>query len=404
MVPSKEKILAPHTQNEELARTQDALKAIGADFAILSSDENVTYVSHYAVPTDFGPASAQRYVAPMAYFAVDAGAPARGESGLIVSDSYAAGATQASALGQVHMYACFVLDYDVSPRANYLDALRKVLRESGIGSTRKTIAIEEKSLPVAAYRLITAEYPNVTLIDAGPALQQARLVKTARELDLLRAAAEVNKAGHTALVEACKRAGQSEFDMWSAVINAMEKRAGGPVIVFGELVTGARCAVVRYPGGPLHVMTHPGNLALMDMSTRVNGYWTDCTNTLVIGDVEPTATQRKYGVAAREAFHAAAEKLRPGNKAHEAFDAAAATFAKHGLTIGHYGGHQIGVTVNEHPRLVPWEQTVIQEGMVFSIEPGSYEGPEGSAGARMEKSVIVHQSGPEILCDFEWGF
>jgi Xaa-Pro aminopeptidase len=42
--------------------------------------------------------------------------------------------------------------------------------------------------------------------------------------------------------------------------------------------------------------------------------------------------------------------------------------------------------------------------MVFSIEPGAYEGPEGEAGARMEKSVIVHDSGPEIICDFEWGF
>jgi Xaa-Pro aminopeptidase len=192
--------------------------------------------------------------------------------------------------------------------------------------------------------------------------------------------------------------------MWSAVVRAMEEKAGHSLFVFGELVTGARCSVVRYPGGPQAVTTKAGDLALMDQSTRLNGYWSDCTNTMVIGGVEPTETQKKYGVAAREAFHAAADKLRPGNKAHEAFDAAAATFAKHGLEIGHYGGHQIGVTVNEHPRLVPWEQTVIREGMVFSIEPGAYEGPDGSSGARMEKSVIVHQSGPEIICDFEWGF
>lgn len=192
--------------------------------------------------------------------------------------------------------------------------------------------------------------------------------------------------------------------MWSAVIKAMEQKAGHSLFVFGELVTGARCAVVRYPGGPQAVTTRAGDLALMDMSTRLNGYWTDCTNTMVIGGIEPTETQEKYGVAAREAFHAAADKLRPGNIAHEAFDAAKATFAKHGLEIGHYGGHQIGVTVNEHPRLVPWEQRVIREGMVFSIEPGAYEGPEGSSGARMEKSVIVHQSGPEIICDFAWGF
>src|SRR5690606_5055825 len=112
--------------------------------------------------------------------------------------------------------------------------------------------------------------------------------------------------------------------------------------------------------------------------------------------------QKRYGVAAREAFHAAAETLRPGRKAADAYEAASATFAKHGLKIGHYGGHQIGVTVNELPRLVPYDDTPIQAGMVFSIEPGSYEGPDGEVGARMEKSVIVHESGPEIICDFEW--
>src|SRR5262249_24237358 len=238
----------------------------------------------------------------------------------------------------------------------------------------------------------------------GAALDSARRIKTARELDLLRAAADVNKAGHIELLNQCKQAGKNEFEMWSAVIRAMETKAGHSLFVFGELVTGQRCSAVNYPGGPQNCVTSPGDLALMDMSPRVNGYWSDCTNTMVIGGVEPTANQKRYGVAAREAFHAAADTLRPGRKAHEAYDAAKATFAKHGLEIGHYAGHQIGVSVNENPRLVPFEQTVVEEGMVFSIERGAYEGPQGNAGARMEKSVIVHASGPEIICDFEWGF
>ena len=102
--------------------------------------------------------------------------------------------------------------------------------------------------------------------------------------------------------------------MWSAVINAMEQKAGHSLFVFGELVTGARCSVVNYPGGPKNVTTQPGDLALMDMSTRVDGYRTDCTNTIVIGGVEPTAKQILYGVAAREAFHAAAEICAPVTK------------------------------------------------------------------------------------------
>jgi len=69
----------------------------------------------------------------------------------------------------------------------------------------------------------------------------------------------------------------------------------------------------------------------------------------------------------------------------------------------HYMGHQIGVVVNELPRIVPYDHTPIQAGMVFSLEPGAYEGPGGTSGARSEKMVLVTESGPEVLSKFEWG-
>ena len=59
-------------------------------------------------------------------------------------------------------------------------------------------------------------------------------------------------------------------------------------------------------------------------------------------------------------------------------------------------GHQIGVTVNEDPRLVPYDHTPIEPGMVFSVEPGVYGGELGT-GARCERVVIVREDGPEIL-------
>src|SRR3954470_10554646 len=101
--------------NLELSRTRAELKALGADFALSTSGENVTYVSHYEVPVDFGPAAAQRYVPPMAFFDVNGSG-----SSLIVSDSYAAGAKQNSALDEVHVHECFLLDRPVSPRENFL--------------------------------------------------------------------------------------------------------------------------------------------------------------------------------------------------------------------------------------------------------------------------------------------
>jgi Xaa-Pro aminopeptidase len=71
--------------------------------------------------------------------------------------------------------------------------------------------------------------------------------------------------------------------------------------------------------------------------------------------------------------------------------------------MAHYAGHQIGVTVNEFPRLVPYDHREIEAGMVFSVEPGAYQGPGGTFGARAEKMVLVTESGPEILSTFQWG-
>ena len=96
--------------------------------------------------------------------------------------------------------------------------------------------------------------------------------------------------------------------------------------------------------------------------------------------------------------------LRPGARCSDAAEAIRATMERHGLPVAHYGGHQIGASVNERPRLVVYDDTVIQPGMVFCVEPGAYAGEGGRTGARAEKTVLVTENGPESLSEFEWGF
>ena len=140
----------------------------------------------------------------------------------------------------------------------------------------------------------------------------------------------------------------------------------------------------------------------MDLGVRYRGYWSDCTNTFVC-DAEPTAEQLRYYRAARDAFDAAVAELRPGQRACDAHIAAAGALEKHGLKPAHYAGHQIGASVNEGPRLVPYDESEISAGMVFAVEPGAYGGPEAGTGARAEKLVLVTEHGPEILSRFQWG-
>jgi Xaa-Pro aminopeptidase len=58
--------------------------------------------------------------------------------------------------------------------------------------------------------------------------------------------------------------------------------------------------------------------------------------------------------------------------------------------------------VNEPPRLLPFDETPIEPGMVFAVEAGAYAGPGGAVGARSEKLALVTEAGPELLSGFPW--
>ena len=384
--------------NEELTRAQSALAAAGCDFALLSSLANVTYVSHFEVPLPIGAGAEFAYGPPLALFA------ARGTAScLIVPDGSANAAAEQSGLADLLAFDTFDGFAAKDSQSAFLARIGEALRQVGLASSPAVLGVEFRALPYAVAVLLATAFPKARLVDAGPALEQARMIKTEREIALLRRAVQIGDIGHVALAELIREPGQSEFAIWAELTARMYRAAGHEIPIVGELVTGPRTRVVAYPAGPRDRVTEMGDAALMDISQRVGGYWSDCTNTHIVGGVAPTAEQLRYARASQDACEAAMAALRPGARASDAWDAAEAAFQRHGLTSAHYAGHQIGVAVNEPPRLVQYDHTPIQAGMVFAVEPGVYQGPSGSFGARSEKMVLVAESGPEILSRFEWG-
>ena len=386
-----------NTPNEELVRARAALAAADCDLALLSSIANVTYVSGFEVPHAVGVSAAVTYAAPFAVVSVRDSA-----TWLAASAFNTAQAKRESRLDQVLTFAAFDSLEATDARGTYLGALRTALEQAGLKNAGR-LGVEGRALPYGAAAFLADHFPQVQLIEIDEALESARLIKTAREIELLRRAAHIGDVGHHTLAELAQTAGRNEFELYAEIIARMQQAAGREIPVVGELVTGPRTTAVNYPGGPRDRVTEPGDAALMDISQRLDGYWSDCTNTYVIGGVTPTAHQKKYARASQAAFAAAAEMLRPGQRASEVWAAANAAYERHGVPMPHYMGHQIGALVNELPRLVPYDHTPIQAGMVFAVEPGAYEGPGGTFGARSEKMIVVNESGPELLSQFEWG-
>ncbi len=383
--------------NHELARARAELHAIGANWALLTSAENVTYVSHYEVPVEFGPLAHLNYGPVTALFGVEEEATL-----LVANQVYADAARRQSnfetiiGFGILEVFTPFAKPV---ARDNYIAALRQALQQSGIGQQHGKVAVEERTLPLVALQVIKDQLPNVELIEAGPALAHARMVKTGYEVERLKQVAEVVNIAHKELMRLTRQSGQSEFELWAGITKAMHEQVGSKFYIAGEVVCGPRNKSVS-PGGPIDYITQTGDIAELDISPRINGYWADMANTMVIG-TEPNAVQKKYARAARESFYAGVSQARPGKRASDVFEAARAAYDKYNLKLGHYAGHGIGTTVNEAPWFVPTDQTILQAGMVVCIETGAYS-PE--ATGKCEKMMVIQASGdPELFPDFPWG-
>ncbi|HTV70421.1 MAG TPA: Xaa-Pro peptidase family protein [Rhizobiaceae bacterium] len=136
---------------------------------------------------------------------------------------------------------------------------------------------------------------------------------------------------------------------------------------------------------------------LIDIGGRKDGYPSDMTRVGVFGDA-PQDFDKVHGVLER-AVQAALAAAKPGVKA-KAVDKAARdviTEAGYGDFFLHRTGHGMGIDIHEPPYITGTSETVLEEGHVFSIEPGIYL--SGKFGIRLEEIVIVRKDGAEVLSE-----
>lgn len=384
-------------QADQLLRAAERLRSAGLDAALFATPPNVTYVSGFEVPMPMGYVTEVTGWLPS--LALIRASDAAGW--LIVPDLLVPAATRQTWLDRVLTFETLGHFAPADPEGSFVDALQAALAEAELGSGQVVLGVEPV-LPANVARTLRERHPKVDVRDATHAILEARSVKTAREIELLRAAASLADVAQEEFVAAAEtHVGRTDVDLWSDLVVAMERRAGRPLVVVGALMTGGLTADL-WAGGPAGRTIEQGDAGLLDISPRLNGYWADCANPVVFG-AAATPQHRRYVDAARAAFDAAVTALRPGRRCCDIHAAAAATLERHGFSVEHYTGHQIGVSPNDPPRLVPYDETILQAGMVLAIEPGVYAGSEAPFGARAERMVLLTDTGPEILSAFTWG-
>ncbi len=134
-----------------------------------------------------------------------------------------------------------------------------------------------------------------------------------------------------------------------------------------------------------------GDFLTMDFGCKVNGYCSDMTRTVVIGHAS-VEQKNIYDIVLR-AQEAALAAIRPGIMGCEVDEAARKVIsaAGYGHCFGHGLGHSVGLMIHEMPCFSPKDETVLEPGMVITVEPGIYI--EGAYGVRIEDLVVVTEDG-----------
>ncbi len=375
---------------EQRRRAWELLRSRGIQRALFAHSESVAWLTGYAPPLDMG----------VHHFA---GGPAAvwvedGHFTLVVQDGLAthAGAYDEEPDGALITYRAYTVDEPLDPGRHEADALRALARRS-VG--RGPLAVEEYALPSALlHAALSALSGGVTVQPCDGWLKPLRMIKTDEEIALIRASCALTDLGHAAAREAVAP-GQREIDVWMALQSAINRAAGHRVPLGNDCTAGSRAFNVgAWPGD---VMLRPRDSIIVDLSTRLGGYWSDSCMTYYADG--PTPAQANTHRFIQSALDYAISLVKPGAVARDIDAAVRAFVARGGRPVyGHHTGHSVGVGPHEEPRIAPYDETALQPGMVILLEPGAYW--PGETGCRLEDALLVTADGCEILTHFDHAF
>ena len=271
------------------------------------------------------------------------------------------------------------------------DFMRRTLAEFG---RVKRVAVEDRSWALTLLHLRQL-LPETTWISASDILAPLRMLKDEDEIDVMRRASRLADQVLDAVMPHL-RPGVTELDV-ALEVNAQMERLGsnGPSFITNVFTIGPHEARQLREVTSRRPLVDGVSLSF-DFGCVLDGYCSDFGRTVHIG--EPPAEFRRAYDTVIAAHDAAIREMRAGAITAERANAVARQVveeAGYGEYFRHRLGHGIGLDVHEGPFLTEGDQTVLQEGMAFTVEPSIYW--IGRLGARIEDVVIVRPQGGETL-------
>ncbi|RLL48104.1 aminopeptidase P family protein [Oceanobacillus piezotolerans] len=265
--------------------------------------------------------------------------------------------------------------------------IKTQLKDLGV----KRVGFEQDYVSYKTYESYNKLF-DVELVPVSELIEDIRLIKTSEELSILKQAAEIadNAFEH---IKSFIKPGVKEIEISNELEFFMRKQ-GATASSFDTIVaSGVRSALPH--GVATNKVIQSGELVTLDYGALFDGYCSDITRTVAVGEVSEEL-RNIYNIVL-EANIRGLNGIKPGMTGKEA-DALTRDYINekgYGKYFGHSTGHGIGLEVHEGPGLSTRSDQTLKSGMVVTVEPGIYIA--GLGGCRIEDDIVITENGNERL-------
>jgi Xaa-Pro aminopeptidase len=260
---------------------------------------------------------------------------------------------------------------------------------------RGRLGLESEGVTWAQQRTFAEWFPSTDLMPTRHLVERLRAVKEPGEVARIRAACSIGDAAFAEVLPTLHD-GLTEREFALSLEWAMRQR--------GATRTSFDTIVAAGPNGakpharPTDRAIEAGELVVIDFGCVVDGYCSDMTRTVSVGD--PGDDARRVWDVVAESQQAGRDAVRAGMGC-AAVDRASRDVivsAGWGETFAHSTGHGVGLEIHEAPRVSATADATLETGHVVTVEPGVYL--PGVGGVRIEDTMVVTPDGADALTEF----
>ncbi|WP_214824295.1 M24 family metallopeptidase [Exiguobacterium algae] len=338
---------------ERVNKLQGQLEANGIDAMLVTKRENIRYLSGFT-----------------------------GSSGVIVVTAKS---------------ASFITDFRYTEQANaqvsgyeIIELETSLIKSVADVVARESVArlgVEQDAMTVGQFRAYEKEV-GAQLVETSGVVEKLRLIKDESEIKIMKEAAAIADEAFTH-IQTFIRPGRTEKEVANELEMFMRSKGADSSSFDMIVASGTRSALPH--GVASDKVIESGELVTLDFGAYYKGYCSDITRTLAVGPISDEL-KKIYDTVLRAQL-AGVEGTRAGITGIEA-DALTRDVIKeagYGEYFGHSTGHGLGMEVHEAPGLSFRSETVLEPGMVVTIEPGIYIA--GVGGCRIEDDVVITEDG-----------